>query len=178
MPQEKSTTLPTQESKSKPFYTLRNLPKFEKKKVHKLINVYGWSVQDNRLIIVKTGQRDPHADVQAAKGPTLQEIIKRQPGKTHMDQLANAVNAGVLVSGMKPHDNPSQIQVYDETKIPDNILDAHNILVKGRQAAEALPKDFTNGEKVFDKILDQFSEEQLKSYFEKKFPKQEVKSNE
>lgn len=176
MPKESSEILQTPVKSD--FFTLRNLPPVVKRKGPKTVPVYGWSVENNVLIIVKTGERDPHQDVQAAKGPTLQDIIKRQPGKTHMDKLANAVNSGVLATGMKPHTNPADQQTFDMTGVPDNFLDAQNVLAKGRKAADSLPDDFTNGSKLFDKILDLMTPEQIQSYINAKFPKKEAPSNE
>lgn len=86
------------------FYSIDNPPPvIECDASNKPVPVYDWIYNEDSKQVepVKVGERDPQADIQAAKGETLAEVMARMPGRTHLDKLNNAVNLGIINPGAK-----------------------------------------------------------------------------
>lgn len=135
--------------------------------------IYDWAFIDGSLEIVEKGYRDPDADIQAAKQETLTEMLDRMAGRTPLEKVRNAVDAGLFV-GNEPG---TDAKFVDLTGIPTSIVDAHAALSKGEAAAASLPSDFTKGETDLSKILDLFTEDQLKAYLDSKKPAETPKGD-
>lgn len=86
------------------FYSLDNPPPvIECDASNKPVPVYDWiyNEENKQVEPVKVGERDPQADINAARCETLSEVMARMPGKTHLDKLNNAVNLGIIKPGEK-----------------------------------------------------------------------------
>lgn len=160
MPTEKNTN-----GNKVDFFSFRNpAPAVVSDSGPKEVPVYGWDFKDYKTIIVKKGVRCPAADVQAAKCETLTEMLQRMDGKTPLQKIANAVSHGIV-----PVAVPNGAHT-DETKLPKDVLTAHQMIEKGKAAAAALPSELTGGESKLDKILDLLTEDNIKAYLAKKYP--------
>lgn len=149
------------------FYSRHNLPPVVAAPAacHE-VPVYGWDVIDGRVQPVLKGHRDPAADIQAAKQETLTEMLDRMSGRTPLEKVRNAVNAGLIVQ-----DNIGKNAKYaDLTGMPDNYLDAHNALEAGKAAADSLPDELKGSASNFDAILRNLTKDQIEAYLAKAYP--------
>lgn len=155
-------------SKIPAFYGRHHLPPVEPAKSGpKTVKVYGWDIVKGKLEPVVKGERDPFADIQAAKQETLSEMLDRMGGRTPTEKVRNAVNAGLIIQ-----DNMGKSAKYaDLTNMPDSYVDAFNQIKKGEAAVASLPDDFKNGKTDLNDILSLFTEDQLKAYLASKQPK-------
>jgi hypothetical protein len=173
------------QSPSKPFFTSRNLPPVVVAPASpKTCPVYDFAYNDNHeLIIVKTGERCPAEDIQACKPETLSELAARTPGKNSLEKLQNMAASGILTQNNQNPEDMLKGEYRDERDLPNDILEAHQMMMKGKAAARSLPSDLLAGADVdnLDAVLAALPPDRVKAYYEKMFaPKQkeEVKPNE
>lgn len=173
------------QSPSKPFYTSRNLPPVVKApKSPKTVPVYDFAYNDNHeLIIVKTGERCPREDIQACKPETLSEMAARTPGKNSLEKLQNMAASGILTQNNQNPEDMLKGEYRDERDLPNDILEAHQMMQRGKAAVESLPKDLLGDVPLdnLDAVLAALPLDRVKAYYEKMFApvkKEEVKPNE
>ena len=154
-------------SPSKVFYSRHNLPPVvEAPKCSHEVPVYGWDVVDGKVEPVLKGHRDPAADIQAARQETLTEMLDRMGGRTPLEKVRNAVNAGLIVQ-----DNIGKSAKFaDLTGMPDSYVDAYNLMEKGKKAVDSLPSDLKGSGSTFDEILKNLTKEQIEAYLAKAYP--------
>lgn len=87
--------------------------------------------ENHQVVIVDRGMKDlqAHIDAAGAHCPSLAELCKGVPGRTPLEQLSNAIDAGLL-----PATQVSD-QVVDLTDLPTSIGDLANT---GRAAQKVL----------------------------------------
>lgn len=127
-------------------------------------DVYDFDFKDGEMVIVKTGERDPNADIQAAKSETLQELMARMPGKTPLAKVASAVE-----SGLAPYDNDGSYK--DVTGVPGSIVEQQELMRKAKAQAAAMPKDLLDSDKKFTDMLSDVDEAKILKWIQSNFPK-------
>lgn len=151
---------------AKPYFYSRRHPAPKGKPIGSNHNydVYDFDFKDGEMIIVKTGERDPNADIQAAKTETLQELMKRMPGKTPLAKVASAVE-----SGLAPYENNGSFK--DLAGVPGSIVEQQELMRKAKAQAAAMPKELVNSDKKFTEMLSDVDEAKILKWIQTNFAK-------
>lgn len=130
------------------MYSRRHLPP-ESKPIgnNRLYDCYDFDYKEGELIVVKVGQKDPQAEITAAKVETIGEMLDRMPGKTPFEKVGIAVSNGVV-------DPNIHSGVMDLSQVPNSVVEAQETLKKARAQAAAMPKDLVASDQDFKKMLE------------------------
>jgi hypothetical protein len=148
------------------------------------VPVYDFAYNDHHeLIIVKTGERCPREDIQACRPETLSEMAARTPGKNPLEKLQNMAASGILTQNNQKPEDMLKGEYRDERDLPNDILEAHQMMQRGKAAVSSLPKELLGDAPLdnLDAVMAALPPERVKAFYEKMFsPKQteEVKNNE
>lgn len=155
------------EAASKPyFYNRRHLPPAsEPVGNNRLYDCYDFDYKEGELIVVKVGQKDPQAEITAAKIETIGEMLDRMPGKTPFEKVGIAVSNGVV-------DPNIHSGILDVSQVPNSVVEAQEALKKARAQAAAMPKDLVASDQDFKKMLESIDYKKIGDYVKAAFEAQ------
>lgn len=111
------------------------------------VKLYDWEYNEKKRCVepVFTGEfRDIDADVKAARQETLTEMMARMPGRSPIEKVEYAVNAGLIVPPVNADGEPAK--TIDLRGVPNDIAEAQAMQRKAAEAYDQLPLELKNAE--------------------------------